>query len=278
MSDSGQQRQPARIFSKRAALVTLVRAGYRATLIYRAGFFFAVVSVVIQVLVLVLVWRAAYADRPVVAGVSEATTVGYAALAASMQALVAPRWIAAIGERIRVGQIGVDIIRPLSLMTQSLAQSVGALLASCTAAAAGIIVGLFLGALRAPANPAAGAAWLFSLLLGLSIALVANLTVSLLAFWTLSLEGPTVVYQFGSMFLSGALIPLWFMPDGLRAVLTWLPFQYQVYAPTRIWLGEINGAGIIRVLGLQLVWILAMWFVAQLVWHRAVRRVVILGG
>lgn len=34
-----------------------------------------------------------------------------------------------------------------------------------------------------------------------------------------------------SDFLAGALVPLWFMPDALRTLLEWLPFQAVMFLP-----------------------------------------------
>jgi len=114
--------------------------------------------------------------------------------------------------------------------------------------------------------------------LGVANVMIINLAVSMIAFWTLDSQGPMLLYQFASTFLSGTLIPLWFMPEWLRSILSWLPFQAQMYAPLTIWFGTTHGSAILGVLGLQLLWIVLLWLLAKAIWRRAVRRVVILGG
>jgi ABC-2 type transport system permease protein len=47
----------------------------------------------------------------------------------------------------------------------------------------------------------------------------------MVAFWTLEPQGIMLVYRMAGQFLSGALVPLWFMPSWLRGIAQWLPFQ-----------------------------------------------------
>jgi ABC-2 type transport system permease protein len=116
------------------------------------------------------------------------------------------------------------------------------------------------------------------MVLGIGNILTINLLVSMIAFWTLEIGGPMILYRFASAFLSGALIPLWFMPGWLQPIISGLPFQAQIYAPLSIWFGTRRGADLLGTLAVQLGWVLALVLLLHLVWRRAIHKVVVLGG
>ncbi|HWD81243.1 MAG TPA: ABC-2 family transporter protein [Kribbella sp.] len=256
----------------------LYRAGYRSVLAYRADLLFGVAGMVIQVVLTVVVWRVLYDGHDEVAGVGSTTAVAYAVLAAAVQAILMPWQFSSLPLRVMRGQIGVDMMRPRSLISQNLAQAVGAMVGRLPIGLAGLIAGFALGGVRAPHSLLDLVAWVVSTVLGIGNVLTINLLVSMSAFWTLEIGGFMILYRFGSAFLSGALIPLWFMPGWLQPIIGWLPFQAQIYAPLSIWFGTRHGAGLLGTLALQLGWVLVLFVLLQLVWRRAVHKVVVLGG
>ncbi len=254
------------------------RAGHRSVFAYRGNLLLGMLGMVVQVVLTIVVWRVVYSGHGAVAGISKTTAVAYAILAASFQTIVMPWQFSSIPTRIRRGQIGVDMVRPASLIAQSLAQAVGTMVGRLPIGVAGILTGLAMQGLRPPAGTVAGIAWVASTAAGVANVLLINLAVSMVAFWTLDISGPMIVYRFGSAFLSGALIPLWFMPSWLRPVLDWLPFSAQMYDPLAIWFGTIHGTGIASTLAIQVGWLVMLWLLVAVIWRRATYRVVVLGG
>jgi ABC-type uncharacterized transport system permease subunit len=78
-------------------------------------------------------------------------------------------------------------------------------------------------------------------------------------------------------FLSGAVIPLWFMPGWLQAIADFLPFQAATFTPLSIYFGRPSG-GLAAALAVQLLWVLVLLGICAWVWSRAQRRVVVQGG
>jgi ABC-type uncharacterized transport system permease subunit len=134
------------------------------------------------------------------------------------------------------------------------------------------------GGLRAPASPAAFGYWLPSLLCGYAVAILLNLVVGLIGFWTIEVNGVTLFSYLVNQFLAGALVPLPLFPDALRTVAGLLPFQATTYAPTAIYLGRITGTGALSAIAVQVAWILLLAAAARLLWRSALRRVVVQGG
>lgn len=259
-------------------LRAMTRAGIRSVLAFRFDIFVAAIGMIIQVVLTVIVWRTVYAGHHQVAGIGKSTAVAYAVLAACFQTIVMPWSFSSIPMRIRLGQIGVDLTRPQGLISQTLAQNTGTMIARLPIGLIGLATGLTVGGLRAPANVGTALLWVLSMALGVANVMLANLTMSMIAFWTVDNGGPMILYRFGSAFCSGALIPLWFMPGWLQHILGWLPFQAQMYMPLTIWFGTVTGKSVIVTLGLQILWIGVLALILKLVWSRATHRVVVQGG
>lgn len=260
------------------ALRAYVRTGWRTALAFRANVFVGLVGIVIQVALTVTVWRVVYADRPAVRGVGVEDAVAYAALAACLAAVLAPFRFSELPERVRTGVIANDVIRPVGVIPQSLAVNAGTSLAAIPRAAAGFALALLMGAFLPPGSVGAAVAFAVSVAAGWCIAMMLNLAVSMVAFWTLEVRGAFHIYRTVAAFFSGVLVPLWFMPDWLRAGLEWLPFQAQVFTPLSIYLGRLHGAAMWQALAVQLGWIVVIYGVLRLVTWRALRKVVVQGG
>lgn len=254
------------------------RAGYRSALAYRADLLLGIAGLIIQATLTVVVWRVLYAGHDQVAGIGKSTAVAYAVLAACVHAVVMPWRFSSLPQRIMRGQIGVDIVRPRSLISQNLAQALGTMVGRLPIGAAGLATGLALGGVKPPHTMLDLLIWIVSMTLGIANILVMNLLVSMTAFWTLDIGGLLILYRFTAAFLSGALIPLWFMPGWLQPIISWLPFQAQIYAPLSIWFGTTHGVSLLGTLALQFAWLVMLFVILRLVWSRALHNVVVLGG
>src|SRR6185436_4423303 len=78
--------------------------------------------------------------------------------------------------------------------------------------------------------------------------------------------------------LSGAWIPLWFFPVFLLQVSAFLPFRLIYFAPLSIYLEKQSLATAISWIGQQVFWIFLLIVLEQLIWKRAVRKLVVQGG
>lgn len=81
-----------------------------------------------------------------------------------------------------------------------------------------------------------------------------------------------------SNLFSGALVPLWFFPEGLGMLSEFLPFRYIVFEPVSIFLNKRGPEEITTVLGMQLLWIFILYFAVTLVWNKGRHKIMIQGG
>ena len=86
--------------------------------------------------------------------------------------------------------------------------------------------------------------------------------------------------------LSGHMFPIDMLagiPSGLPGttladVVTWLPFQFTAFFPASVWLGKVQGGELVRLLVLEVAWVVVMVVACRVAWARGTRRYSGFGG
>jgi ABC-2 type transport system permease protein len=111
------------------ALVEIARVQMRIVYTYRLNALVGIFFTGIQIYLLTVVWKAAYGDRTEVDGISISQLLVYLTLANLQVRFLRPDMDQSIQERIRQGQIGFDLSRPVGYPGQLLAGAVGSMIA-----------------------------------------------------------------------------------------------------------------------------------------------------
>ena len=74
------------------------------------------------------------------------------------------------------------------------------------------------------------------------------------------------------------IIPLTLVPERLRQVIRYQPFAQALDAPIRMYLHTMSAGEWLLNLGVQLLWLAALWALSRLLWRRNLDRIVIQGG
>lgn len=181
-----------------------------------------------------------------------------------------------LSERIRTGDVVVDLYRPVDLHLWWAAVDAGrALFEGLVRFLPPVLIGLVFGARlpRAADLPAVA----LSLLLAVAVSFGIRFLVSASGFWVLDARGVMRLVLTMWIVGGGMTIPLPLLPDALGSVLRLLPFASTVQVVADVWVGRPQ-PGMAGALGLQLLWAAALALTARVVLVRAVRRVVIQGG
>jgi viologen exporter family transport system permease protein len=192
--------------------------------------------------------------------------------------LVNPQLAWDVQQRVREGQIAVDLARPVPFPGQMVAQHVGGTIGVLPLVAVALPVALVAGSLRPPPSVESAALYLVSLVLAYAVMALMGLLLGFVAFWTLETTGMLAIFRFANLFFAGGLVPLVFFPPPLRAVAEVLPFQTQAFIPVSLYLGRLEGPEALRALGIQLLWVVLLGVIAAAVWRRAVTKIVVQGG
>lgn len=111
-----------------------------------------------------------------------------------------------------------------------------------------------------------------ALVLGsLCIVQLLDLIAGLFAFWADRSHGPRWMVTVLILFLSGAYFPLDLFPAWVQTVLSYTPFPLLLFAPLKVYLGQIPQEDIPQLFILQGIWIVLFLITLLTVWKKGVK-------
>ncbi|MEV6930248.1 ABC-2 family transporter protein [Dactylosporangium sp. NPDC051485] len=180
-----------------------------------------------------------------------------------------------LAERIRTGDVAIDLARPADPMLSYLASDLGR--AAFTLLPRGLpqlAIGALVTGVSLPRTPGTYALGLLSVALGTAVSFGCRWLVNLSAFWLLDLRGPMTLYLVLANILCGLIVPVHWFPGWLAALAAATPFPSMLQAPIDVLMGRA---------GWQTVAVQALWLAGLLVLGRAgfalgARKLVVQGG
>jgi ABC-2 type transport system permease protein len=79
-------------------------------------------------------------------------------------------------------------------------------------------------------------------------------------------------------FLSGAVVPLPFLPEKVQRILELLPFASMQNVPLRTYSGDLSGMVLYKAVILQVVWAFILILSGKVLMKKALKKVVVQGG
>jgi len=184
-----------------------------------------------------------------------------------------------LAERIRTGDVAIDLYRPVGLLGWYLASDLGrAAYHLLTRGLAPTVVGAVLFDISLPDSPTAALGFALALPLAVVVSFAVRFLVASSAFWLLDQSGLKVMSGAFAIFFSGMMLPLVLFPGLLGVIARALPWAAYVQVPADIWLGKRDGVDLLAALGFQALWAAILLGCCQLVLRAATRKVVVQGG
>jgi len=260
---------PARVYWEVGVRSFRRYATYRAATI--AGTFTNTVFGFMKAAVLLAVWK----GRPEIGGydVTDALTYTFIGQGLIMVLSVFGPGLE-LSERIRTGDVAIDLYRPVDFQAWWLATDVGR--SAFQVAARGLppfVAGALIYDLRVP-GPAGVLAFVVSLGLALLVSFGLRYLTSLAGFWIIDVRGLQQLALTVTIFMSGMVVPLVLFPAGLEGVARALPWAAMVQGPADVFLGQ----RVWSTLAAQTAWAAVLLAAGRLVGGAARRRVVVQGG
>ena len=174
---------------------------------------------------------------------------------------------------IRQGDFSVKLLRPLDPFWEYLAQHVTERFVRGPIVIAAVLLGVFLfrGTVLTP-NLWYALAFVLTITLGFLVRFLIAYCIGLMCFWLESATALDEFYWILSVMLGGGFAPLEFYPAWLRAAIDWTPFPWVVYYPVKVLTGTIPWPEVARVIGIQLVWILAFGILWRIMWRAGLKK------
>ncbi|MBT2539991.1 ABC-2 family transporter protein [Streptomyces sp. ISL-44] len=222
-------------------------------------------------------------ERPGLGGYDQAQALTFVWVSQSLLAagaLIGGGFQEELQERVRTGDIAVDLYRPADLQMWWLAADLGR--AAFQLAGRGVVplaVGALAFRLALPADPLRWLLFLVSVVLGLTVSFALRYLLGLAAFWLMDGSGVNLMANVVAIFFSGVLLPLTLFPGGFGELVRSLPWSAMLQVPMDVLLGKHSGAGSAAgALGFQGAWACVLLGAGRLLQSAATRKVVVQGG
>lgn len=213
---------------------------------------------------------------------------GYDALQAATyvwlgQALLGPVdvWGAQVdvGDRIKSGDIAVDLLRPTSILGAQLAQNYGrAAFELLPRGVPPLIIGALITGLHVPHGILPYLLGALSIVLATAMCRCYYYAVGLSALWTTENRGFVVIAMVVQQVLSGFVVPVSWFPGWLRAIADASPFPGMMQVPIDMLTERTSGLAALGALGIQAAWTAGLVGLCLGLLHLGRRKVVIQGG
>lgn len=224
-------------------------------------------------------WRSIYSSADVIRGMTFDQTFLYVALGSSVFILLKTYTDWYMSYDIREGRIIMDLIKPIDYQFYVLAFNVGFLLTNFIGITFPTVILL---AFVFKVKFTIGLGLLFvplSVVFAFLISFALDYIIGLSGFYTESIWGISMVKEIIVTFLSGALIPLQFFPDGIQKILLLLPFQAVYHTPLMLVTHPQQPLGtLVSMLLVQAFWVVVLFVASRMFFFQAVKILRISGG
>jgi ABC-2 type transport system permease protein len=260
--------------------VAFTRKSFQRAAAYRFDAWTRILGNVMMLCMWGFVWFALYRGKGSVESVTFHSMLSYILISQALQGIHGagtPLW--EIQERVRTGDIAMEMLRPYDYPLRMLFTDFGSILFYFFTAVLPLYTVIFL--IFTPIMPTTftqGGVFILSAILGYFIRYCIELTFGLFTFWLVETGGVEDIFYFSISLFSGSVVPLWFFPDWLEHLAHYLPFEGIYFVPNSIFIGQLSGHALLTALLTQVVWLVVCYAILRLVWSRASMKIVIQGG
>ena len=245
---------------------------------YRLDFFMGIVNTFITIVVYLCIYKALYGDASQVDGITFNMVATNFVFSLGLSAAFEFHEMF-LQDKIKSGTIATEFLKPVNFMLRLLAENVGeGAFKMMFHFLPALLLTLLFTEICPPASLFHFFIMLISVAMGYLILWLISFIVQTWSFWLFSVWGIMTIKNVIVKILAGTLLPLWFMPEGLRKIISLTPFESIYFTPIQIYLGEVQGEVLLTKMAVQLLWIGILWMMAQFFWSRGTKKLVVQGG
>jgi len=255
-------------------LLSFSKISFKEALSYKFEVFLWMVAVPVGLAVYYFLWKSiySYTGQEVIRGFTLSELLSYFVLIEIVAYIVWSNADQRLARKVYTGDLVVPLVRPVKIYFNYLFHRFGRLLffipINTTIFA---FIGIYFFDMKAASLAHIG---LFVLSIFLSIMLVYSFVflLGISAFWLKDFTGLHLIKQGIIWLVGGGLAPLVFFPKLAQQILALLPFQYMLYAPAQIFLGNFTMTEIYQVLAIQVIWTVLLCVFIHFAWKKAMLK------
>lgn len=252
---------------------TVFRITWQNSLEYRADFFGHMIRGLIYLVVLILIWRAVFSRVINFGGYTLPAMLTYLVMAKFLHFTTRGNLTRMIAREIKEGDLSSYLIKPAGYLkiwfSSFWAERFFEALIRLS-----ILIGFFLILPRffQLPPPKILPPFLLTLMIALLFNFLFNVFLASFAFWITDIRLFNTVVGLTTGFLAGELIPVDIMPGILRSVALFLPFQYSLYFPIKVYQGVLPPGEIVQGILIALTWLVAFSLFLRFLWQRGLKH------
>src|SRR5215204_577266 len=174
-----------------------------------------------------------------------------------------------LAERVRSGDVAIDLVRPWDLQSALLAEDLGrAAFAVLIRLTVPMAVGLLAFDLRLPSSPLTWLLFTVGTLLAVVVSFGVRFLLNLTAFWLLDWRGVFGLHWVASGVLAGLVVPIGMFPEWARIAIWCTPFPDMVQVPADL---LIERGPALAMLAHQVGWAMVLLLAGRVVLRRGER-------
>jgi ABC-2 type transport system permease protein len=257
---------------------SMARMALRSLVAYPMSFVFNLLASAFAALAMLYLWHAVLRNERGAVGFDWPHMKAYLLVTFISSSLVSSYTDYRMAFRIRQGDVAMDLVRPVDYQRSRLAEACGAgIYEAGTAVAVAACAAVAFGGVPTPPARSWGL-FLLSAVLVFPLRFAVVYASGLLTFWTQNYVGVQAARVALVTFMSGAFVPLAFLPGWLRSAAEVLPFAGMASTPALIYVGHLAGQAALSAVAVQAGWSAGLWLLARALWHRASRQLTVHGG
>lgn len=258
--------------------LALVRTSAQRAIAYRMNFIISSGITFVLFFSSFYLWKCIYLGRGSIASYSWGNMKAYLFVSFISSGFLT--WYAESGlsKKILDGTVEMDLVKPFSFQMARLSESLGATVFEVIVVAVLAIIIKFIFDVPMPTQASIWLIFILSLVVSILCKFGIIFIFSMFCFYTTSHVGVSWARQAITNLLSGAVIPLIFLPPAVRSVITILPFKYIVDIPANIFLGSYQVNQLLLLLAIGVGWIVLLFVLGKILYSLFIRRITINGG
>lgn len=251
------------------------------TFTYRLNFVLWRFRNIISLVALIIFWQAVYGTQSQFLGYEKTQMLTYLVGVALLKAIVLGSKSADLAGQIRSGELNRLLLRPWQVFRYYLFRDFADKTINLIFSLVEIIVIaiIFNITVYFPVNLSLIPIVILSLVLAILLYFFVSLCLSVTAFWTEDIWAAH--WLFGVVlleFMAGIYFPIDILPSWLTRFINLTPFPYLIYFPLKLWNGQVVGFDVVRVLVIQIIWLVFFAYLYRRLWQVGTKKFGAYGG
>lgn len=251
----------------------IVRLTWAEMMEYRLNFILWRARFIMQRLVVYFLWWALFSARDTFFDYTQSMMITYVLLVGIVATFVTGTRAYSVGEVIAQGDLSNILMKPINFFSLYAARDTAdkALNLVFGVAEGTLLILILRPQVFIQTNPVVLASAGLAVAVGTVLFFCYAMIHGLLAFWLPDVWAPRFLSFVVMEFFTGALFPLDILPKPLLVLARLLPFQYFMYFPVKVYLGQWTTDQVIGGFTTAMVWIVALWYCMKVMWRNGLR-------